>query len=116
MVMDQRRADPAHLVCAYRSAHAAAADRDSTLYFRCCYGASQRKNIACIQRVRAEIDLMSCSPKLRDQVFFQTETTVIRCNSNAHTNSWVSNALPKLVEASLYGSKAARIAQVLDAS
>ena len=79
MVMDQRRADPAHLVCAYRSAHAAAADRDSTLYLRCCYGASQRKNIvriviAIIQRVRAEIDnLMSCSPKLRDQVFFQTK-------------------------------------------
>ena len=77
VVVDQSRADSAHLVCAYGSAHATAADRHSTLDFRCCEGASQRKNIvriviALIEGVCAEIDnLMSCSPKPRDQLSFK---------------------------------------------
>jgi hypothetical protein len=122
VVVDQRCADSAHLVCAYRSAHATAADRHSTLHLRCCEGASQRKNIvriviALIEGVCAEIDnLMSCSPKPRDQLFFQAETTVIRCNSNAHTNSSLPNGLPVAVEARLHDSKSAVLAQVLDAS
>jgi hypothetical protein len=122
VVVDQRCADSAHLVCAYGSAHATAADRHSTLHFRCCEGTSQRKNIvriviALIEGVCAEIDnLMCCSPKPHDQLFFQAETTVIGCNSNAHSNSSVPNALPVPAEARLHDSKSSVPAQVLDAS
>jgi hypothetical protein len=59
---------------------------------------------------------MCCSPKPHDQLFFQAETTVIGCNSNAHSNSSVPNALPVPVEARLHDSKSSVPAQVLDAS
>lgn len=91
------------IVSTHGRADAAAADRDPTLYVRCRHGASKPKNavrivIAFVKGVCPKIDnFISCSPKLRDQFFLQTEPAVIRCNSNAHINSWVRHALLALV-------------------
>lgn len=99
---DINRKDAANLVCAYRRAHAAAADRYSALNLQRSYGQCQRNDIvgivvALAQAMSAEVnDLMPRGPKLAEQFFLQTKSILIGGNSNAHIFSLSPSRLVSL--------------------
>src|SRR5215469_11870580 len=90
VVLDQRRANPRHFVCANRGADSAAADCHTSLHLSFRDGAGQRNDeiriiVAGDEAVRSEIDdLVSRSLETGEQVFLQAETTVIGSKPYAH--------------------------------
>src|SRR4029453_19116943 len=90
MVVNQRGADPGHLVCADGCADSAATDRYAAVPLPRCYGPDKRDDevgiiIVLLECVGAEIDnLLPSRTKLPKNVLLQAETTVIGCQAKAH--------------------------------
>src|SRR5690242_19229682 len=88
--MNQSGTDARNLICADRGTHTTAADRHATLYFPVSDRVGERYNevrviVARIHAMRPEIDnLVAYFSEMSNQFFFQSESTMISGNTNAH--------------------------------
>jgi len=94
MIVDETGANAFHLVGAHRCPDTAAADRDAAIHLARNHRFAKRDNIvgvivARIQAVSTEVNyLMSRSADFGNQLFLQSESTVICGNAYAHADSF----------------------------
>ena len=93
MVVDERSPDTFHLIGANGCTHPAAADRNATIHFTGSHCVRQRDNevrivVAWIEAVCAKVsDHMASGSQFRNQLFLESESSVIAGNAYFHAMS-----------------------------